>query len=236
MNTATKPADLAPPVKQGKGRARRWLKWTGWTAAAALVAAGALYGPELVGLVRLSGEIDAIAQEDARLGGQWPRATDACIYCHGFEGNARAQTYPKLAGQPEAYLKKQLQAFASGERTDPTMTPLALSMPEAELAAFAAHFSKMKVLPNDTFKPDEASATRGAALAKAGNCASCHGDQFQGKGEFPRLAGQGHDYLRDQLTRFKNGLRRDPSGVMPAMAAPLSDRDIDDLAQFLASR
>jgi cytochrome c553 len=237
MNAVTKPRkeDMMNTVKT-RSRTKKILVLSGWLLLAVVVAAGIVYGPELVGLYQLSKQIETISQDNTRLGGPWPRASDACIYCHGYEGNARAQTYPRLAGQPEAYLKKQLTAFASGERSDPNMTPLALSMSEREIDSFAAHFSKMSLQPNTTFQADAARAARGEAVAKANNCAACHGQQLEGKDAYPRLAGQGYDYLRDQLTRFKNGTRHDATGVMPAIAGPLSQQDIDDLAQYLASR
>ena len=75
-----------------------------------------------------------------------------------------------------------------------------------------------------------------ADLAKAKNCAACHGQQLEGKDDYPRLAGQGYDYLVDQLTNFKTGKRHDATGAMAAMAGPLSQQDIEDLAQFIASR
>ena len=218
-----------------KPRSKRLLMMAGMLSAA-VVAAGIIYGPELVGLIRLGQQIDQLAEENTRLGGPWPRASDACIACHGFEGSARAQGYARLAGQPEAYLKKQLKDFASGARSDSTMTTLAVSMSDREIDGLAAYFSKMKAQPNSTFQADPARVRRGEALAKANNCASCHGQQLEGKGEFPRLAGQGYDYLRDQLTRFKAGTRHDATGAMPAIAGALSPQDIDDLSQFIASR
>lgn len=222
--------------KKPRSRGKGFLVMSGWVLLAAVGGAGIVYGPELVSLVRLGNEIDTIAAKDAQLGGAWPRATDACIYCHGFEGNARAQNYPRLAGQSEAYLKKQLAAFASGERQDPSMTPLALSMREEDMSKFAAHFAKMAPLPNDTFKADPDRVKRGAELAAARGCVACHGAQLEGKGEFPRLAGQGADYLRDQLLHFKSGSRRDPSGAMQGIAAALAPQDIDDLVHYMASK
>lgn len=220
-----------------KPRSRqRLLMVTGSVLVAALMVAATIYGPQLYGLFKFGKQIKQISAENTRLGGQWPRASDACIFCHGREGNARAQNYPRLAGQPEAYLKKQLKAFASGERSDPTMTSLALSMSDAELEGLAAHFAKMRPLPNTTFQGNPAQLARGEALLKANNCASCHGQQLEGKDVYPRLAGQGQAYLQDQLIRFKSGARHDASGAMPAIVAALSPQDIDDLAQFIASR
>lgn len=222
--------------KKPSSRTRRVLVLAGWLLLVPAVAAGIVYGPDLVGLYQLGKHIEMISNEETRAGGPWPRATDACVGCHGFEGNARAQTYPRLAGQPEAYLKNQLKAFASGERSDPTMTPLALSLSEPEFDSFAAHFAKMAPLTNTTFNADPARVARGEAVAKANNCTSCHGQKLEGQDAYPRLAGQGHDYLRDQLMRFKDGTRRDASGVMQAITARLSQQDIDDLAQYMASR
>ncbi len=221
---------------QSPGRGKRILVVGGVLLSAALAVGGVMYGPQLYGLLQLGKQLDQISQEDTRIGGPWPRASDACVSCHGQGGNARAQTYPRLAGQPEAYLKQQLTAFASGERSNPTMTSLAASMSAHELEGLAAHFSKMTPLPNTTFQGDPARVARGETLVKAHNCAACHGQKLEGKDVFPRLAGQGYAYLRDQLARFKSGARRDATGSMPAVVATLSQQDIDDLAQYIASR
>lgn len=223
-------------VMKAPSRAKRTFMVAGGLLLAVLVVAGAVYGPELYGLIQLGKQVDKLASENTRLGGPWPRANEACIFCHGYEGNARAQTYPRLAGQPEAYLKKQLKAFATGERTDATMESLAASMSDREIDGLVAHFAKMTPVSNVTFHADATRAARGEALVKANNCAACHGEQLAGKDVFPRLAGQGYVYLRDQLARFKSGVRRDATGAMPAVAAALSDQDIEDVAQFLASR
>lgn len=226
MNATTKP----------RSRGRRMFILSGWLLLAVLVIAGIVYGPELYGLLQLGRQVDQISQDDTRAGGPWPRPSEACIGCHGYGGNAGSQIYPHLAGQPEPYLKKQLVAFASGERSDPNMTPMALSISQRELDGLVAYFSKTAPLPNTTFHADAARVARGEALAKANNCAACHGQQLEGKDAYPRLAGQGYDYLVDQLTNFKNGKRREATGAMAAMAGPLSQRDIEDLAQFIASR
>ncbi|MYN44762.1 c-type cytochrome [Pseudoduganella sp. FT93W] len=212
------------------------LKLIGGLLLLAVTVAGAIYGPQLVGLIRFSHEFDKIAEESTRVGGKWPRASDACIACHGINGNARAQSYARLAGQPEAYIAKQLNAFASGERSNPVMTSLAVSMSPQEIAGLANHFSKMTPLPNDTLHVESVRIARGEALVKANNCASCHGAKFEGKDVYPRLAGQGYDYLREQLKRFKSGERHESSGAMAAIAAALSAQDVDDVSQFLASR
>jgi cytochrome c553 len=226
MNTTTK----------SRSGGKQMLVWGGALLSAAVVVGGVMYGPQFYGLLQLSKQVDQISQEDTRTGGPWPRASETCVSCHGYGGNASAQAYPRLAGQPEAYLKRQLTAFASGERSNPTMTSLAASMSQRELDGLAAHFSKMTPLPNTTFQADPARVARGEALVKANHCAACHGQQLEGKDVYPRLAGQGYEYLRDQLTHFKSGARRDATGSMPAIVGALSQQDVDDLAQYIASR
>ena len=155
-----------------RNRSKRMLILSGWLVLAAVVA-GIVYGPNVYGLLRVSNEVDKISGDNARVNGPWPRASDSCAYCHGFEGNAVTQDYPRLAGQKEAYLRKQLKAFASGERSDPTMTPFALSLSEHEFESMVTHFSQMRPLPNTSFHADAARVARGEALAKATNCAAC---------------------------------------------------------------
>lgn len=222
------------PTTKSRSRGHWLVKLSGGLILAAVVIAALVYGPGLYNLFQLGKQLDQIYSENARLGGPWPRVSDACIACHGFEGNARAQGYPRLAGQPEAYLKKQLKAFASGERTDPAMTSLAASLSESNIDGLAAFFAKMTPKANTTFSADAGRVARGAELVKSKGCVACHGQQLEGKDLNPRLAGQGYDYLVDQLTRFKSGERKDASGAMPAIAAALSQQEIGDVASYLA--
>jgi len=68
------------------------------------------------------------------------RAT-TCFGCHGPEGISLNPKYPNLAGQSVEYLKKQLNAFRSGERKDTVMTPMAGSMSDTDVENVAAYFA-----------------------------------------------------------------------------------------------
>lgn len=201
-----------------------------------LVLAAALYGPELVGYYRFNNAVEAFARNDEVNGGKWPRVSEACIVCHGYNGNTVTQLYPRLAGQPAAYLVQQLTAFAGGQRASPIMAPLAKTMSAAELKHLADYYATQAPARNAAFVADPAKVGKGEALAKAGNCAACHGANLAGHDQFPRLAGQGYDYLVEQLAAFKNGRRRDPSGAMTTVAAGLSGDDIQNLGQYLAAQ
>lgn len=74
-----------------------------------------------------------------------------------------------------------------------------------------------------------------AGKAKAATCAACHGpDGNSPTPAFPRIAGQHEDYIRHSLKAYKSGTRKNE--IMKGIAAPLSPKDIDDLAAYFASQ
>jgi cytochrome c553 len=70
-----------------------------------------------------------------------------------------------------------------------------------------------------------------AGKSKAFACGACHGQNgVSVSATIPNLAGQKTDYLVAQLKAFKADARKNP--LMNAIAAQLSDVDIDNLAAF----
>ncbi len=73
-----------------------------------------------------------------------------------------------------------------------------------------------------------------AGKAKAVTCAGCHGaNGVSAIPVNPNLAGQKEAYLLKQMKAFKDGSRKDPT--MNAMAAPLTDADMANIAAYYAS-
>lgn len=66
-----------------------------------------------------------------------------CAGCHTLSGIGLTEEYPNLAGQKQAYLVKQLKAFKSGARTDPTMDAMVATLSDADVANLAAYFSSL---------------------------------------------------------------------------------------------
>ena len=80
---------------------------------------------------------------------------------------------------------------------------------------------------------DHGSVQNGAQ--KAAVCFGCHGPNGNSSNPaWPTLAGQSAIYVAGQLRLFRSKVRDNP--VMTALAAPLSDADIDDLAVFFAAQ
>jgi len=98
-----------------------------------------------------------------------------------------------------------------------------LALSAAGLSAQAAE--------NAAAAPDPA---KGATIS-ASVCAACHtNDGSRGSPANPIIQGQHPDYLVKQLAEFKAGQRNNP--VMRAMASPLSEADMKNVAAFYASK
>ena len=73
-----------------------------------------------------------------------------------------------------------------------------------------------------------------AGKAKSATCAGCHGaNGISAVPTYPNLKGQKEAYLIQTLTGFRDGTRK--NATMNAMAKPLSDADIANLAAYYSS-
>jgi len=101
------------------------------------------------------------------------------------------------------------------------------------LALAASHYTDLR-----NVEPIHGDAAAGAT--KATVCFACHGANGTSIAPtFPRLAGQRVDYLYHRLLAFRRASAKDPyysKSPMTAMAAPLSDTDMRNLAAFFASQ
>ena len=66
-----------------------------------------------------------------------------CFSCHGATGISTNPKYPNLAGQSAEYLVNQLNAFRSGSRNDPFMTPMGGLLSDDDVENIAAFFSSL---------------------------------------------------------------------------------------------
>ena len=74
-----------------------------------------------------------------------------------------------------------------------------------------------------------------AGKEKSKVCAACHGEMgISQVPDFPKLAGQYHDYLVRALKDYQSGARKDP--IMAGQVANLKPADIADLAAYYSSQ
>jgi cytochrome c553 len=161
------------------------------------------------------------------------KKAEACVACHGPNGNSTNPQFPILAGQTARYLYLQLKDFQEGRRKEPTMDPFVAKLTREDMLDLSAFFAAQRLRPPD-FKVNEARGRRGKAKADEVLCTMCHLGGFLGQNEIPRVAGQHYQYIVKQLKDFKAYRRTNDAGNMASVSKTLSDRDIEDLGHFLA--
>jgi cytochrome c553 len=187
----------------------------------------------------------APAKTDAAKGGTLfdsgdaARSLPACVSCHGAAGNSSIAVNPKLAGQIEAYVYKQLIDFTTPNRNQPVMTTYAKMLSDEEKKNIAAYLALQQEKPGAAKNKDTLDLGRkiyrgGIADKGVAACASCHGAAGAGiPVQYPRLAGQHQDYTFAQLTAFKGGARKN-SPQMVALAKRMSDDEMKAVADYIA--
>ncbi|MEZ8930023.1 MULTISPECIES: cytochrome c [unclassified Vibrio] len=173
--------------------------------------------------------------------------SQTCVACHGADGNSLITQYPKLAGQHEKYLEKQLKELKLGMtsggkqgRNEPVMGAMAMSLSEEDMADLAAYYASLPISSNST---PENVVDEGKVLYTAGNaergvtaCIACHGPRGNGTelSGFPKISGQHADYIKAQLEKFRDGNRNnDMNAMMRDVAKKLTDADIDTLSKYV---
>ena len=178
--------------------------------------------------------------------------TLVCSACHGADGNSAAAAFPKLAGQNEKYLIKQMMDIKGDTRPVPTMAGQLDNMSAEDIADIAAFYA------GQTNSGGQASAELlelGQKVYRAGvsargvaACSACHSPRGGGNAPagFPALAGQHADYIADQLRKFRigseNTLEQNPAGrtndgdgrMMRDVAAGMSDNEIAAVSSYIA--
>lgn len=189
----------------------------------------------------LLGLMAAISAHAANEAPKAPKqATQVCAACHGADGNSAVPMYPKLAGQHQKYIAKQLVEFKSGARKNPVMSPIAATLSQDDIAALSTYFNAQT--PKDGKAKANGAGSAGEKIYRAGipglsvpACASCHGPAGAGiPVQFPRLAGQHAEYTVTQLKLFRSGERaNDGAKMMRAIASRLSDQDMAAVADYI---
>jgi cytochrome c553 len=160
--------------------------------------------------------------------------SQACVACHGADGNSQSGQFPNLAGQTWRYIYVQLKDYKEGRRSDPVMTAMVAPLSRQDMIDIANYFAAQPAKPS-TFKADEAKIKLGRAKADETLCSMCHLGGFAGQNEIPKVAGQQYEYIVKQMRDFKARTRTNDAGNMTSVAQTLSEADIENLAHYLTS-
>lgn len=188
---------------------------------------------------------------------------ELCAGCHGeFGQGGKDGKYPRLAGQPQSYLIKQLQLFRERRRPNLAMIEYVdhRQMPDPDILDISVYLEAMELpsrMPALEADANDFNAFERLQLAKKvvqippapGNpeagariyrkeCASCHGRQAEGdraKG-VPMLAGQYTQYLWGQVDKYLEGLRiHDEDAPTAELLAEFSREELTDVLAYLAA-
>ena len=116
--------------------------------------------------------------------------------------------------------------FAADKRPGTAMLNLAKGYDAAEIKMLSAHLAARPWVNT----PHPASAPTAGNFAKT--CQGCHGQNGEGRGTFPHIAGQHPDYLYQALGEYKTGAR--PSGLMK-LVAKMDDATLKQLADYYST-
>ncbi len=205
--------------------------------------------------------IDANALSDlskAKWGDPKAGATKAgaCAACHGLDGQATAdpKLYPRLAGQSERYIAKQLALFKSGQRVNALMQPYATPLSAQDMRDLGAYYATLKSgagIADDTViaqgpNKDKKVYEVGEKLYRSGDaargvpaCMACHGPAGAGNPgpAYPHVGGQQSWYVARRLEEYRAGTTTlsDPKdfNIMAAVAKSLTDEEIQSLGSYL---
>ncbi|MGB0732147.1 MAG: c-type cytochrome [Pontibacterium sp.] len=166
--------------------------------------------------------------------------TAVCAACHNADGNSVAPNFPKLAGQNEKYLLKQLKDIKSGARPVLEMTGLLDNLSDQDMADISAYFASKSVqighVPADMVDAGQKIYRAGIPEKGVAACIACHGPEGNGiaSAGYPALSGQHPSYVEKQLKEFRTAKRNnDPNGMMRDIAAKMSDVEINAISKFV---
>ena len=172
-----------------------------------------------------------------------------CSACHGAQGEGnKALNAPKLSGQAEWYLSRQLMNFKQGARgvkdqdiNGKLMAPMVATLGTASAVADVSAY--ILTLPDTPVKNTiQGNISKGESLYNS-TCAACHG--LNGAGvestKAPRLQNMSDWYLVTQLNNFRTGVRgthpKDLYGQqMSSVASFLTqEQTINDLVAYIGT-
>ena len=173
-------------------------------------------------------------------------AESVCVACHSADGNSLLPENPKLAGQHEDYLYKQMREFkgwngAAPVRENAIMGAMVAGLEDEDMKGLAKYFASFELQPEtsknlETMELGQKIWRGGIAAKGVPACAACHGPAGAGlPAQYPRLSGQFADYSAAQLKAFRDGGRaNDPNRMMRMIALKMTDAEMNAVSDYAA--
>jgi cytochrome c553 len=188
---------------------------------------------------------------------------EVCAGCHGeFGQGGKEGEYPRLAGQPAAFIARQLELFRDRDRPNMAMIEYVdhRQMPDPDIADISAYLAAIelpsKLPPVDPDAPNfdaferllqakrviqipraEGDREAGRRLYRR-ECGPCHGREGWGDPDqaVPMLGGQYTSYLWRQVDKYAKGLRiHDPDAPDDRLLQEFSRAELRDIFAYLST-
>lgn len=164
-----------------------------------------------------------------------------CTWCHGTSAQGFA-TAPRLAGQRDLYIEKQVLNFSTHIRDNPYsrqyMWGAVANLSPQTARDLAIYFSTLP--PRAANDGNRELVAVGRTIYELGipdsnivSCLVCHGPNAEGVREIPRLGGLAYSYLKRRLEQWGEGFHA-AAEPMPRIASALSPNEIEALASYLS--
>ncbi|WP_236725586.1 c-type cytochrome [Candidatus Reidiella endopervernicosa] len=186
---------------------------------------------------------------------------ELCAGCHGEYGEGdKNGDYPRLSGQPESFISKQMHLFRDRKRPNLPMLEYVdeRQFPDQEIADVSAYLAQVELptkLPpfdEENFDPLKrlleakrvVNIPRMPGDIEAGRkrykreCRSCHGSEGWGDHEkgVPMLAGQYSVYLQRQVKKYLDKHRiHDPESPDDELLAAFTAQELDEIWAYLST-
>ncbi|TFV29307.1 hypothetical protein E4K66_38585 [Bradyrhizobium frederickii] len=159
------------------------------------------------------------------------KKAELCVNCHRVDNSHSA---PLLDGLPAAYLLKQFALYISGKRFGPAMQSNLAAASSEDLQSIADYFSSRPPLRAVTkMTADQQTQDAGSTMARTLDCSDCHGADYRGTKDVPRLAGQLRNYLAFQISKMQRDHTLHPP--MSSTGQLIPQPEIEALATYFAS-
>ena len=164
-------------------------------------------------------------------------AFEICQDCHRSDASGRVNgATPRLAGQHATVLIKQMTDIRTGIRDNPKMALILadhILLPR-DIADIAAYLQSLPV-PTIIGQGPGTALERGEEIYGK-DCANCHGDIGEGKGEkfYPMVASQHYKYLLREMIFMRNETRLNANPKMVKAVKEYNEADLEAVADYMS--
>lgn len=168
-----------------------------------------------------------------------------CAGCHGVDGNSAMAQWPKIAGQGEKYLIRQLKAFRDNDarksgRVNAAMAGFTKDLSDQDIQDISAYYASQSIRIGEA---DPKLVKLGNRIYRGGDktkglpsCMGCHGPTGAGNpaSGYPSLSGQWAQYTESQLLQFKSEQRtNDLNRMMQDITSKMTRDEIKAVSSYI---